>query len=229
MTWAPAAAWLGIAILQAAAPTPTPAPGGAPAPGTTRAAAARTGPTFCAEWIRQTKEGFERLTLFADHTLVWKTSHDGRDDTRRKTISADETNFYCEYFARNEFFRLPSDLRSGLKGGEVVQSRVTLTRPDGSRKSIRFDEFSSFSPDSIALKASLLGLRNLFTERLAPATSFTAEALKPGTLLRRFDGVTFRVVRVLPEKEIVELEGVNDPISLYMSLKDLRTQFAAPE
>ncbi len=215
MTWAPALAWLGIALYQAAAPTPTPAN--------------RTGPTFCAEWIRQTKEGYERLTLFADRTLVWKTSHDGHEEIRRKAISVDETNFYCDYFARNEFFKLSADLRSGLKGSDVVQSRVTLTRPDGSRKSIRFDEFSSLTPESIALKASLLGLRNLFTEKLAPATSFTPETLKPGTLLRRFDGVTFRVVRVIPEKEVVELEGLKDPISFFMSLKDLRTQFAAPE
>jgi hypothetical protein len=221
MTWAHAAVF-GLALAGALEPTPTPPP---PAPASTRPA----GPTFCAEWVLQTKEGYERLTLFADQTLVWKTSRDGKEDTRRKTIPADETAFYCTYFARDEFFALPADLRSGMAGSSVVQSRVSLTRPDGSRKAIRFDEFSSFSNESVALKASLLGLRNLFTERLAPATSFTAETLKPGTLLRRFDGVTFRVRRVIREKEVVELEGVTSPISFFLHLSDLRTQFAAPE
>ncbi len=229
MTWAEAAVFVGVALYEVAAPTPTPTRTRASAPGTTPTAASRAGPTFCAEWILQTKEGYERLTLFADRTLVWKTSRDGKEDTRRKTIPADETDFYCQYFARDEFFALPADLRSGMTGSSVVQSRVWLTRPDGSRKAIRFDEFSSFSTESVALKASLLGLRNLFTERLAPATSFTAEALKPGTLLRRFDGVTFRVRRVIPEKKVVELEDVTNPISFFLRLSDLRTQFAAPE
>jgi hypothetical protein len=223
MTWAQAAVFVGLALSGAPEPTPTSPP--APAPPTLRP----PGPTYCAEWILQTKEGYERLTLFADRTLVWKTSRDGKEDTRRKTIPADEADFYCRYFARDEFFALPADLRSGMTGSSVVQSRVSLTRPDGSRKAIRFDEFSSFSVESVTLKASLLGLRNLFTERLAPATSFTAETLKPGTLLRRFDGVTFRVRRVIPEKEVVELEGVTDPISFFLRLSDLRTQFAAPE
>lgn len=223
MTWAQAAVFGGLALAGGMEPTPTPPPSSAPA------SIRPAGPTYCAEWVLQTKEGYERLTLFADQMLVWKTSRDGKADTRRKPIPADETDFYCRYFARDEFFALPADLRSGMTGGSVAQSRVSLTRPDGSRKTIRFDEFSSFSNESVGLKASLLGLRNLFTERLAPATSFTAETLKPGTLLRRFDGVTFRVRRVIREKDVVEVEGVTDPISFFLRLSDLRTQFAAPE
>ena len=228
MTRLQAALVAGWALSQAPAVTPTP-PSSPLSPPPVSVSRRPAGPTFCVEWVLQTTEGYERLTLFSDRTLVWKTSRDGKDDTRRKTISADETDFYCRYFARDEFFALPSDLRSGMTGDSVVQSRVSLTRPDGSRKAIRFDEFSAFSTESITLKASLLGLRNLFTERLAPASVFTAETLKPGTLLRRFDGVTFRVLRVIPEKEVVELEGVTDPISFFLRLSDLRTQFAPPE
>ena len=130
---------LALALLMAAEPatTPTPVP--------TR----RPGPTFCAEWVRQTKEGYERLTLFTDHTLVWKTSAGGQDDVRRKTIAPAETEFYCTYFSREEFWSLPGDLRSGLTGEHLRESRVTLTRSDGSRKAIRFDELSSFSPESL--------------------------------------------------------------------------------
>ena len=35
-------------------------------------AAEPAAPTFCAEWVEQSREGYERLTLFADRTLVWK-------------------------------------------------------------------------------------------------------------------------------------------------------------
>ncbi|MGH9400224.1 MAG: hypothetical protein ACRD00_07630 [Thermoanaerobaculia bacterium] len=225
MTWALPAVAVAIGLALSGAPEPTPTPTPSPVAPATR----RAGPTFCAEWVRQTTEGYERLTLFADRTLVWKTSRGAEEQVRRKTMSADETDFFCQYFARDEFFALPGDLRSGMTGDAVAQSRVSLTRPDGSRKAIRFDEFSSFSAESISLKASLLGLRNLFTERLAPATSFTPETLKPGTVLRRFDGIVFRVRRVIADKELVELEGVKDPIFLYLALSQMRYQFAPPE
>jgi hypothetical protein len=210
---------LALALLMAAEPatTPTPVP--------TR----RPGPTFCAEWVRQTKEGYERLTLFTDHTLVWKTSAGGQDDVRRKTIAPAETEFYCTYFSREEFWSLPGDLRSGLTGEHLRESRVTLTRSDGSRKAIRFDELSSFSPEGSSLRSALLGLRNLFTARLSPAAKFTAETLPPGTVLRRFDGAFFRVRRVIADKEVVELEGVEDPISYFVKLSEMRYQFPAPE
>ena len=218
MTCVAVSALIGAVALGAADPTPTPT-----------AVRAKPGPSFCAEWIRQTKEGYERLTLFADRTLVWKTSHPGGDAVQRKTIAADEVDFYCRYFAREEFWALPGDLRSGLTGDYFAESRVTLTLPNGSRKEIRFDELSSFSPEASTLKASLQGLRNLFTQRLAPATRFTPQTLTPGTVLRRFDGVPFRVVRVVVEKEVVELEGVRDPISYYLRLSEMRFQFAPPE
>jgi hypothetical protein len=189
----------------------------------------RPGPTFCAEWIRQTTEGYERLTLFADNTLVWKTSVAGRDDVRRKEVAPTETEFYCSYFAREEFWSLPPDLRTGLEGDHLQESRVTLTRPDGSRKAIWFDELSSFSLEGSALRSSLFGLRNLFKARLSPANRFTPETLPPGTTLRRFDGVLFRVRRVIADKEIVELEGVSEPISYFVKLSEMRYQFPAPE
>jgi hypothetical protein len=217
MTGVAAAALIGSITLGAADPTPTALP------------VRPAGPSFCAEWIRQTKEGYERLTLFSDHTLVWKTSRGGQDEVRRKPIAAEEVDFYCQYFARNEFWSLPADLRSGLTGDFFAESRVTLTRPNGSRKAIRFDELSSLSPEASALRASLQGLRNLFTERLAPASSFTAGTLPPGTVLQRFDGVRFRVVRVIAEKEVVELAGVADPITYFLRLSEMRFQFAAPE
>ena len=55
------------------APTPPSAP---------RSAA----PTFCAEWISQSHEGFERFTVFTDSTLVWKKVRSGADEIRRKKL-----------------------------------------------------------------------------------------------------------------------------------------------
>ncbi len=186
-------------------------------------------PSFCIEWVRQSHEGYERLTLFSDRTLVWKTSRGGVSDVRIKKIPADELTFYCDYFAQAEFWALAGDFRTGLTGELATQSAVTLVRPDGSRKELRFDEFSALSPDASALRSSLEGLKSIFTNPLAPASRFTPETLPPGTLLKRFDGVWFRVLRVEKEKGIVELEGVRQPYSQFRKIEELRFQFSPPE
>jgi len=183
--------------------------------------------TFCAEWVRQSREGYERLTLFSDRTLVWKTNRSGAVELRRKKLSAEETGFYCAYFARLEFWEVPGDLRTRLSGDFAAQSSVTLTRLDGGRKEIRFDELSALTPDAAALRSSLEGLKGLFTSTVAPPSSFTAEKLPPGTVLKRLDGVLFRVRGI--HGGHAEIEGVSEPYRLFIRLEDLRFQFSPPE
>lgn len=192
-------------------------------------AGAQSPPTFCAEWLRQSREGYERLTLFADRTVVWKTSRAGKEEVRRRQIEPDETSFYCSYFARPEFWALPADLRTGLKGEFATESAVTLTRPDGSRKQIRFDELSPLTPDAALLRSSLEGIKSAFLNPLAPASRFAPDLLSPGTLLKRFDGSVFRVRNLEKEKGIVELEGVREPYREFRRIDELRFQFSPPE
>ncbi len=196
---------------------------GPPAPPKTAA------PTFCAEWIRQSRQGYERFTVFTDRTLVWKTVRDGADEIRRRKLDPTELAFYCEYFTRPEVWELPEDLRSGLTGELAKQSTLPLVRSDGSRKQLRFDELSALPAGAASLRSSLEGLRLTFLSPLAPASRFTPATLPPGTLLRRFDGALFRVRQVIAEKGVVELEGVREPYSEYKKIDELRFQFAAPE
>ncbi|HKD11732.1 MAG TPA: hypothetical protein VKE50_06635 [Thermoanaerobaculia bacterium] len=197
-------------------------------PANASAAAPMPAPTYCVEWIRQSTEGFERLTLFSDRTLVWKTRHGEQEDWKRKTLEAEEAKFYCDYFAGPSLWSLPSDQRSHVHGEFVTESLARLARPDGSIHEVRFDELAALSPDAAALRASLDGLKRFFTDPLAPASQFTPETLQPGTVLKRFDGTVFRV-RMLDEgRGVVELEGVDEPFSQFRRISDLRFFFQAP-
>lgn len=187
------------------------------------------GPTFCAEWVRQSSQGYERLTLFADRTLVWKTSWKGTTDVRRLRLRPEELAFYCEYFRRQELWNLKDDLRTGLSGDLSVQSALTLTRPGGLRKQIRFDDFSPLPAEAASVRSALEGLKLAMIAPLAPASRFTADHLAPGTLLKRFDGAVFRVRQLVAEKGIVELEGVGEPYSEFKKIEELRFQFSPPE
>ncbi len=212
-------AWIALLPLLAATP-PAPATPSAP-----KGAA----PTYCAEWIRQSRQGFERFTIFTDGTLVWKTVGGGAEEVRRKKLDPNELSFYCAYFTRPEVWEIPEDLRTGLTADFARQSSLTLARPDGSRKQVRFDELSALPAGAAALRSALEGLRLTFLSPLAPASRFTPETLPPGTLLRRFDGAMFRVLLINREKGVVELEGLTEPYTEFKKIEELRFQFAAPE
>jgi len=218
------AALLLAAAASASVPTP---PGVAPTPGATPTPP--KGPTFCAEWIRQSNEGYDRLTLFRDRTLVWKTSRSGKDELKRETLAPAETDFYCRFFSGQEFWDLPNDTRSGLAGSFVSTSAVTLAREDGSRKTVRFDDLSADTSASASLRSALEGLKGIFLSPLPPASRFTPDALAPGTLLRRFDGAVFRVSRLEKETGFVEIVGVTEPYSQFVRIDELRFRFSPPE
>ncbi len=186
-------------------------------------------PTFCVEWVRQSREGYERFTLFLDRTVVWKKAQDKGEDVRRRKLEPEEFAFYCAYFARPELWDLPEDLRTGLTGEFSGQSSVTLARTDGSRKQIRFDDLAALPADAASMRAALDGMKIAFANPLSPASRFTPETLAPGTYLKRFDGAVFRVRQLVREKGIVELEGVREPYSQFRKIADLRFQFSAPE
>lgn len=188
-----------------------------------------SGPTFCVEWIRQSTGGYDRLTLFRDRTLVWKTSQGGQDVVKRERLDAAETAYYCTFFERKEFWNIPEDFRTRLTSEFAAESAVTLTRSNGSRKSIRFDELSSHTSDSASLRAALEGLKGIFLSPLSPASRYTADVLTPGTLLKRFDGAVFRVLKLSPESGFVEIMGVSEPYSQWVKIEELRFQFAPPE
>jgi hypothetical protein len=185
-------------------------------------------PTFCAEWVKQSSEGYERLTLFSDRTLVWKTRRGEVENVRRKTLDAEERKFYCDYFATVEFWDLPDDTRSGLTGQFLSESRLRLARPDGSVKEIRFDELSPLAPAAATLRSSLEGLKRSFAERIAPASRFTAATLPRGTLLTRFDGAVIRIALLDEARGIVELQGVSEPFSYFRKIEELRFFFEPP-
>lgn len=208
--------WIAAVLL---APPVTPAPSPTVPPG----------PTFCMEWIRQSNEGYDRLTLFRDRTLVWKTSRQGHEEVKRERLDGAEAQYYCGYFERKEFWDLAPDFRTRLTSDFAAESAVTLARSDGDRKTIRFDELSSHNADSAALFAALEGLKGIFLSPLSPASRYSPEALPPGTLLKRFDGAVFRVLHLAKETGYVEIAGVEEPYSQWVKIEELRYQFAPPQ
>jgi hypothetical protein len=112
--------------------------------------------------------------------------------------------------------------------GMNPQTQIVVTRSAGSRKEFRFDDLSALSPEVSSLRAAMEGLKGVFLAPLAPVSRFERDALPVGLVLRRFDGVFFKVRRIDEARDIVEIEGVTDPYSLFVPREELRFQFEPP-
>ena len=97
-----------LAAASAAVPTP---PGVAPTPGATPTPP--KGPTFCAEWIRQSNEGYDRLTLF--RKLEFLAPHKAIEVFLDRSAS---------YFARGEPTTLTAAISWRTSAG--VRRRATI-------------------------------------------------------------------------------------------------------
>jgi hypothetical protein len=187
-------------------------------------------PTTIVEWIHQGGRHWDRVTLFTDGMLVWKTrdSASGEEHFRSRRVTPEELDFYRLYFGRAEFFHLPRDLTSGADADTAEQDTVTVTRPNGDRQTIRWDQLSSLPLSAAALRASLLGLRSSFDTALPAIEDYAPDRIPPGTVLTRRDGEPFRVRAYYEDRGILELVGVRDPVTVFLTLKDVRMQFLPP-
>ncbi len=210
-----AALFLLAALAVPVSPTPTP-----PEP---------RGPTFCAEWIRQSGEGYERLTLFRNGVLIWKTSRGDRDEVKRETLEPTERDFYCAFFARDEFWKLPADLRTGLVG---VSPRARPSRWRGRTETARACASTTCraarpNPRPCARRWKDCG--GFFCRRWRRLPASLRRTSPPGTLLKRFDGAVFRVTRLEKDTGFVEIAGVTEPYSQFVKIEELRFRFFAPD
>jgi hypothetical protein len=187
-------------------------------------------PTTIVEWIHQGGSQWSRVTLFTDGMLVWKTrdARSEKENFHSRRVTPEELDFYRLYFGRAEFFLLPQDLTSGADADTAESDAVTVTRPNGDHRTIRWDQLSSLPLAAAALRASLLGLRSSFDTALPAIEDYSPDRIPPGTVLTRRDGEPFRVRAYYEDRGILELVGVRDPITIFLALKDVRIQFLPP-
>ena len=186
-------------------------------------------PTYYFEWIARSGAATTRLTLFTDRTLVRKTKDGDRTHVDRRVLSEEEYAHYLAYFAeakRTAGGRL--DFDSGLAGDFQVNSKAEFRPPGQPNWTFRFDSFSPLSLEASRIKTALEGLRDSFGHVLPSPGDFAPDKIPPGTVLTRLDGKRFRVHRVDRDAGVVELEGIDEPYSLFVKIENLRFTFKAP-
>ncbi len=172
------------------------------------------------------------LTLFANGTLRLRAGEPGREGMSLAELGPDELE---EALARlGEVDLDETDASStGPEGDWVDRCTLELALPDRATETREFKRFDSISLALARALDILEGLAAGVEEPRAPAAGGGPPRLpvdyrpEVGDLLRHADGTLYRVIAFTADGEGVELQGVEQPLTLYVPAGRLAEEMVA--
>ncbi len=204
------------------APTPTPTPPPEPVP------------AFLVSYSVTRKDDMERLALFENGVIDYKSSSGGMTVEKRLRLSKEE---------RDLFWRVVRDLRdlksdsmpigASLNAREARTIRIEVAGNDGDQIVVQFEDTKAVPLSVARARGALEDLRGqiLEKERKERERSWQPRGVKAGMLLkRRSDGAVFRVSQGDTFGTLLELEDVERHLEkLMMKRNELPVVFERPE
>lgn len=171
--------------------------------------------------------GHREVTLFANGTVRLRQGPPGEETMALAELNPDETATYVEQLSEVDLSETDA-VSAGPGGAWVERCTLTLGLPGRRPEELRFSRFASLS---LAL-ARVVGIADTLIERAEAAGPLgTGERLPtgyepaPGDVLATRDGISFEVVAFTSDGDGVELQGVDQPVTLYLRPEDLRREF----
>jgi hypothetical protein len=168
--------------------------------------------------------GRREVTLFGNGTIRLRDGKPGEELLGLAELGPEEYRGFIERLkAENlaEIGRLPT----GVEGEWVEQCMLSLALPEQAPRVIHFGRY-----DTLPLPLSRLLL--ISQDLAAKVTTMEGtERLPDGyeprlyDVLRRVDGNLYRVAAFSVDGKGVELQGVYQPVAVYMQIDQLRTEF----
>lgn len=177
----------------------------------------------------RTETARREVTLFANGTIRIRTGRGATREMRLAELGRSELDAYVARLDEIEFDDLASS-SPGLEGDWVEDCRLVLDLPGGER---RLFEYGPYDSIPLGWKHVLLIvddlLEELETSRLADGR-VRGYAPEPGDiLLRRSDGARYEVLGMTLEGSGVELQGLDEPMTVFIQLDHLLEQFEPAE
>jgi hypothetical protein len=232
--------WRGIAVLAALAagaggPGGAAAGGAGSAPGvagaveSTPGAAPAEGGEVSRELLRldcASDLGRRETTLFGNGTVRARRWQGGDEAMALGELTADEVAGYVRLLGEIDLAETDRE-GSGPVGGTVERCTLVLALPGRERVELRFARFDSLSLALGRLLAVVEGL----AERAGPprGSERLPAGYRPrvGDVLKRADGALFEVVAFTVDGRGVELQGLDQPLTLYADRLGLDREFVA--
>ncbi len=168
--------------------------------------------------------GRGEITLFANGTLRHRFGPLDEVEMTLLELTQPEVDAYINRLVEEDLSE--TDRRSANAGGDWIDECVVTLRLPGHQ-----DQIFSYGPfDSLSL--ALSRVVSLVDELEGKAREESSRSRLPigyipkgGDVLQRFDGFLYRVVGFTKLKRGIELEGIDQPLVLFVALDELHREF----
>jgi hypothetical protein len=173
--------------------------------------------------------GRERTTLFANGTLrVWSGLDEGKQVWLRE-LDLRELGGFAGRLAKLDFSESEQNVHS-VGGAWVDQCELAIHLPQEAPRIFRFSLYDSLNL-SLQKAVDLAREMSLLVDREArslgaPVLPADYEAAV-GDVLQRVDGARFRVTSLSKDGESIEMQGIEQPLMMYVERVHLRRDFVA--
>ncbi|MCB1036435.1 MAG: hypothetical protein KDD47_21595 [Acidobacteria bacterium] len=141
-------------------------------------------------------------------------------------LSPEELEAYLARFAKENLSESEETSRDSLGGAWVEECRLDLALPGQASRHFAFGRYDSLSLGTAQVVRIARELEEIVErdEGLEPPFPPDYEP-RTGDVLQRLDGVLFEVVRYTDDGGGVELEGVEQPVTIFIDQSNLRARF----
>ena len=168
----------------------------------------------------------QEVTLFANGTLRLRLTGPDLDDLRLAELTPDEVEAFINRLTAEDLSEVPAS-RDEVLGDWVERCGLYLELPDREPERYFFARFDS-------LPLALSRINAVVNDMLAQVENQAPEGglppnyhPEPGDVLERSDGQQFRVIALTSDRRGVELSGLDEPLTIYIAIDEVRRQFVS--
>jgi hypothetical protein len=169
--------------------------------------------------------GHRRLTFFANGTLRLISGQVLHETLKLAELSPDEVTAYENRLGDEDLSEVDHLEPLPLSGLAVEHCELRLRLWEGDGRLFRFSRLDSL-PLTLARVVGIADELAAVTEAQAPTGEFPLDyEPRPGDILIRADGSSFEVMGITGDGSGIELEQIDQPLTIYVPLKELQHLF----
>jgi hypothetical protein len=170
--------------------------------------------------------GYRQVTLFANGTVRLRQEVEGELQMSLAELPPDRLDGVLNRLLEEDLSEV--DAERLTPRGDWIDSCVLRLRLDEAGEELRFSH-GPFDALPLALSRVLAVVAELGEGALRESSRSLPDGYRPrrGDVLRRVDETLFEVVGFTSDGKGVELQGVDQPLTLYLAPEDLHTLFTA--
>ncbi len=173
-----------------------------------------------------TELGHAEITLFANGTVRLREGERRREEMLLAELPPDELQAYVRRLKEIDLKETEAG-RAEVKGEWVESCVLELRLAERPERSFRFGRFDSLSLALSRLVAVVDELTTVAQTRHATEGLPRGYRPRPGDILARPDGSHWEVIALTSDGRGVEIQGVDDPLTVYIAVDALVGEFVA--